>query len=176
MSLLRLFTTGESVRVCDWSVRVCDWWQVCRVFPCALSVIFPSFANNFLAKWTSTPITLTVTRNLWCHNFRHYETNSHTHFWLVDSTDSWPLRRTPLQPHRCAFGSWYLTGTKKFHSTIMILVGRKWKSQLSWEIKPVPHNLVRRIRCWSIWSSAQGFVYLYCKISQTVSFHVSIRQ
>jgi len=32
--------------------------------------------------------------------------------------------------------------------------------------KPVPYHLVRRIRSWSIWSSAQEFWYLYWRISK----------
>ena len=57
------------------------------------------------------------------------------------------------QPRPLAFESWYLTGTNHFRLTI--LVRRNCMTQPWWVINPVPHNLVRRIRSWSIWSSAQ---------------------
>ena len=44
--------------------------------------------------------------------------------------------------------SWYLSGTKHFRPTILVVP--KWKGQLGWVIKPVPHDLVRRIRFWRI--------------------------
>jgi len=56
-------------------------------------------------------------------------------------------------------GCWYHSGTKHFHPTI--LVGWKRKSQLRWVIKPVPHNIVQRIRFWKIKSSEHDLKYLY---------------
>jgi len=40
--------------------------------------------------------------------------------------------------------NWYNCGTQHFHQTSV--VSRKWKIQLDWVIKPVTHDLVRRIR------------------------------
>jgi len=49
--------------------------------------------------------------------------------------------------------SWYKPGTKHFRLTILV----RWESttQQCWGIKPVPHNLVRRIRSWSVKSLEQ---------------------
>ena len=66
---------------------------------------------------------------------------------------------TPEMPLR----SWYLSGTKHFCPTV--LVGWKRRSQLGSVIKPVPHNLVRRIRFWRIQSLEQDFKYLYWTMS-----------
>jgi len=60
-------------------------------------------------------------------------------------------------PPQMLLEMWYLTGTKHSHPTI--LVGWKWKSQLGWVIKPVQHNLVRRITPWRMISSEQDFKY-----------------
>ena len=64
------------------------------------------------------------------------------------------------------FGSWYLNCTNYFRLTI--LVRRKWTSQTCRVIKPVPHNLVQRIRSWNIVSSETDFVYLYWKTSKII--------
>ena len=56
-------------------------------------------------------------------------------------------------PSEMPLRSWYLSGTTHFQP--IILTWRKWIS-LSGRVKrPVLHNLVWRIRSWSIWSSAQ---------------------
>jgi len=64
------------------------------------------------------------------------------------------------------FGSWDLNCINYFRLTI--LVRRKSTSQTCWVIKPVPHNLVRRIRSWSIIFSGTDFVYLYWKTSKII--------
>ena len=46
-------------------------------------------------------------------------------------------------------------GTDHFHLTSV--VRWKWKNQLDWVIKPVPHDLVRRIRFWRIKISGTWF-------------------
>jgi len=60
--------------------------------------------------------------------------------------------------------NWYNCGTKHFHLTSV--VRWKWKNQLHWVIKPVPHDLVRRIRLWRIKISGTWFEYLYWRISK----------
>ena len=69
-----------------------------------------------------------------------------------------------LAPPRCLWG----TGTQLVHisSIRQISVGRKWRSQLCWVIKAVPHNLVRRIWVWKIKSSEHDFKDLYWTISK----------
>jgi len=54
-------------------------------------------------------------------------------------------------------------GTKYFHLTILV----RWKSttEQCWGIKPVPHNLVQRIKFWSLKSREQDFEYLFWRIS-----------
>jgi len=66
---------------------------------------------------------------------------------------------------------WYNCGTKHFHQTSV--VWWKWKTQLGWVIKPVPHDLVRRIRFWRIKSPEQDFKYLYWTISQVLFWNIS---
>jgi len=61
-------------------------------------------------------------------------------------------------PADLPFGSRYLTGTKYFLP--ISLVGWKWKSQQGWVIKPVRHNLVRRIDSWSIGSKTRFFIFV----------------
>jgi len=56
-------------------------------------------------------------------------------------------------PTNLSFGNWYLTGINRFRLTI--LIRQKWTTQQCWVIKPVPHNLVWRIRAGNISSSAQ---------------------
>jgi len=51
--------------------------------------------------------------------------------------------------------NWYNCSTKHFHLTSV--VRWKWKNQLDWVIKPVPHDLVRRIRFWRIKISGTWF-------------------
>jgi len=43
---------------------------------------------------------------------------------------------------------------------------RKSTTHQCWAIKLVPHNLVRRIRCWSVKSLDQQFKYVYWTISK----------
>jgi len=69
-----------------------------------------------------------------------------------------------------ALRSWYLCGAKHFHPTMM--VGWKWKPQLDWVIKQVPHDLVRRIRFWRIKSTEQDFTYLYWTISKIIFWNL----
>jgi len=59
----------------------------------------------------------------------------------------WP----PEMPLR----NWYNCGTNHFHLTSVVRC--KWKNQLYWVIKPVPHDLVRRIRFWRIKISGTWF-------------------
>jgi len=68
--------------------------------------------------------------------------------------------------------SWYLNGTKYFRPTI--LVGWKWRSQLGWVIKPVLHDLVRRIRFWKIKSPEQDFQYLYWTMSKILFWNLFV--
>ena len=51
--------------------------------------------------------------------------------------------------------------------------GGNEKSNWTRVIKPVPHNLVRRIRFWRIRSSEQDFKYLYWTISKILFWNVS---
>jgi len=55
-------------------------------------------------------------------------------------------------PAEMSFLNWYTANTNYFHLTDSV----RWKSktQLGRVINPVPHNLVRRIRFWSIKISA----------------------
>ena len=70
--------------------------------------------------------------------------------------------------------SWYLSGTKKFHSTI--LVGWKWQSKLGWVIKSALHNLVQMIRIWRMKSSQQDSKYWYWTISKTLFWNLFTSQ
>ena len=67
----------------------------------------------------------------------------------VKMFSGWP----PEMPLR----SWYNCGTKHFRLTMM--VRWKWETQLDWVIKPVPHDLVRRIRFWRIKCPQQDLKY-----------------
>ena len=53
------------------------------------------------------------------------------------------------------YGCWYWSGTKHFRLIILI----RWQSttQLCSEIQPAPHNLVRKIRSWSIFLADKDF-------------------
>ena len=68
------------------------------------------------------------------------------------------------------FQSWYDCGTKHFHPTMM--VGWKWKTQLDWVIKPVLHDLVRRIRFWRIKSLEKDLKCLYWTISDILFWNL----
>ena len=46
------------------------------------------------------------------------------------------------------------------------------KPQLDWVIKPVPHDLMRRIRFWRIKSPEQDFEYLYWTISKILCWNL----
>ena len=81
--------------------------------------------------------------------YKHTHTHIHTHIYIHSARpyESWKkcLRAGPPEmPLR----NWYNCGTNHFHLTSV--VGWKWKYQLDWVIKPVPHDLVRRIRFWRI--------------------------
>jgi len=52
------------------------------------------------------------------------------------------------------------------------LIWWKWKTQLDWVIKPVPHDLVLRIRFWGIKSPEQEFKYLYWTIRKILSWNL----
>jgi len=56
------------------------------------------------------------------------------------------------------------------------LIRWKWTTQQCWEIKPVPHHLVQKIRSWSILSSRNDLKSLYWMISKTLSWNLAIRQ
>jgi len=58
-------------------------------------------------------------------------------------------------PPEMPLRNWYKCSTKHFQLTSM--VKWKWKNQLDWVIKPVPHDLVRRIRFWRIKISGTWF-------------------
>jgi len=66
--------------------------------------------------------------------------------------------------------NWYNCSTKHFH--LIMVVRWKWKNQLDWVIKPVPHDLVRRIRFWKIKSPEQDFKCLYWIISKMLFWNV----
>jgi len=57
-------------------------------------------------------------------------------------------------------------------STRHICVGWKWRSQLSWVIQAVSHDLVRRIRSWGIKSLEQDFKYLYWTKSKMIFWNL----
>jgi len=48
----------------------------------------------------------------------------------------------------------------------------KWKTQPDWVIKPVTHDLVRRIRFWRIKSPEHDFEYLYRTISKKLFWNL----
>ena len=84
-----------------------------------------------------------------------------------------PMNRVTIfkgQPRQFALlelvKAWYEPGTKYFHLTILV----RWKStiQQCWGIKPVPHDLMRRIKFWSLKSLEKDCKYLYWKISKTL--------
>jgi len=83
--------------------------------------------------------------------------------WIVAKYWRAGLAEMPL-------GNWYPAGTHHFHRQIS--VGRKWRSQLCWVIKAVPHDLVRRIRFRRIKSSEQEFEYLYWTISKILCWNL----
>jgi len=66
--------------------------------------------------------------------------------------------------------SWYSCGTKHFHLTMV--VRRKWKTQQDWVIKPVLHDLVRRIGFWRIKSPEQDIKYVYGTISKMLFWNL----
>jgi len=75
----------------------------------------------------------------------------------------WPLRDAPSELVQL----WY---KKHFHPTM--IVWWKWKTQLDWVMKPVPHDLVRRIRFWRIESQEQDFKDLYWMISKMLFWNL----
>ena len=50
--------------------------------------------------------------------------------------------------------AWVCTKQSKYHENSVI---QKWTTQACWVINPVLHNLVRRIRSFSIWYSGRDF-------------------
>jgi len=78
------------------------------------------------------------------------------------------------RPRREAFCYWYTANTNLLSLTI--LVTRRSESQLGWVIKPVPHNLVWRIRFWRIKSFEQDFKYLYWAISKIIVWNLFTSQ
>ena len=58
-------------------------------------------------------------------------------------------------PPEMPLWNWYNCGTNHFNLTSV--VRWKWKNQLDWVIKPVPHDLVRRMRFWRIKNSGTWF-------------------
>jgi len=73
-------------------------------------------------------------------------------------------------PPEMPFRNWYNCGTKHFHQTNV--VWWKWRTQLAWEIKPVPHDLVRRIGFWRIKSPEQDLKYLYWTIGKKLFWNI----
>jgi len=66
--------------------------------------------------------------------------------------------------------NWYNCGTNHFEQTSVVLW--KWKTQPAWVIKPVTHDLVRRIRFGEQKSPEHDFKYLYWTISKMLSWNV----
>jgi len=102
-------------------------------------------------------------------------------FTTVENLHSKGLRRCPPDPMNNvkifkgwprpeAFCYWYTANTNLLNLTI--LVTRKSEYQLCWVIKPVPHNLVWRIRFWRIKSFEQDFKYLYWTISKIIIWNL----
>jgi len=58
-------------------------------------------------------------------------------------------------PAEMPFRNWYTANTNHFHLTDS--VGWKWKTQPDWVIKPITHDLVRRIRFWRLKISGTWF-------------------
>jgi len=73
-------------------------------------------------------------------------------------------------PHEMPLRNWYNCGTNHFHLTGV--VWWKWRTQPDWVIKPVTHDLVRRIRFWRIKIAEHDFKYLYWTISKMLSWNI----
>jgi len=76
-----------------------------------------------------------------------------------------------LAPPRCPCGAG--TTVVPNISVWQISVSRKWKPQLDWVMKLVPHDLMRRIRFWRKQSPEQDFKYLYWTISKILSSNLT---
>jgi len=88
-------------------------------------------------------------------------------FWSFYLPPLWILYKylradSPEMPLR----NWYNCGTKHFHMTSV--VSWKLKNQLDWVIKPLPYDLVRRMRFWRIKIDGMKFKYLYWTISKII--------
>ena len=68
---------------------------------------------------------------------------SHPPLWIM-----WKYLRAG--PPEMSLRNWYNCGTKHFHQTSVVWWNLKRNTQLDWLIKPVLHDLVRRIRFWRI--------------------------
>jgi len=95
--------------------------------------------------------------NIYVHMYMYIYSHRPTLLWIMQKY--WRAGPPEMPP---GLRSWYVSGIKSFRPAI--LVGCKWRSQLSSVIKPVPHDLVRRIRSWRIKSPEQDVKYLHCLI------------
>ena len=91
---------------------------------------------------------------------------AHPPLWIV-------INYVRAAPPQMPLRKWYNRCTKHFHQTSVIW----WKWKVDRVIKPVSHDLVRRIRFWRIKSPEHNFRYLYWTISKNFpNFYLPVRE
>ena len=91
-----------------------------------------------------------------CERVCQWATNSYYYAitWVSNSYYTPPAPMNHVKylragPAEMPFRNWYTANTNHFHLTDSVRL--KWKTQPYWVIKPVTHDLVRRIRFWRTW-------------------------
>jgi len=153
---IRVTHMNESRRVDPWfafdvtlkyTCRTCFWitrpYLYMLPFNTLVALIFAVFVLIFICSCPPLPY--------------------HPTLWIV-----WKHLRP--SPANLPYGSWYVTCTK--HLRLFILIRQKSRTQQSWDIKPVLHNFVRRIRCWRIKPSDPDFEYLKWTISTMIFWNL----
>jgi len=118
------------------------------------------YRNHSLPHENRNYILMYVVSILYMYHLFFFFTSDKTRppLWIM-------LKHLRAGPPEMPLQNWYNCGTKYFRLTSV--VRRKWKNQLYWVIKPVPHDLVRRFRFWRIKSPEQDFKCLYWRIRKT---------
>jgi hypothetical protein len=130
-----------------------------------LSLVWKTQANRWTKRMWNTQLTTSS------HGLSFFLS-----WWSTGQTaDDLPNKNCAVRGHQIGlippnFEIIPCRGTRYFHPTMM--VGWKWNPQVDWVIKQVPHDLVRRIRFWSIKSPEHDFKYLYWTINKTLFWNL----
>ena len=153
------------------------WYSIISLYPYSIPYYEPHKSHTIISHYISISLLHTI---LYPYQIPHHYTPlylcipiishiiiSHT---IIRPTLWIMPKYLRASPDEMPFRSWNLIGTENFCP--IILIWPKWISQTGWVIKPLPHDLMRRIRFWSIWS----FLYLYWTIGHTISRFLANRQ